>query len=153
MTEFDPTVIERHAVLMYRRAAALVRGSILLGALLGGAVGGYPLTRWSHWPIPHAFGLATLLGGVLAGVAIGYVVGDSRATNVRLQAQLVLHQLQLERNTAAIAATLAEQVERTHQLLRELVPPAAPVVQQPPPRLVEDPPAFAPELRAPPLSA
>jgi hypothetical protein len=112
MAEFDPTVIEYHAAYLYRRAAALTRGTVALGALLGGAAGAYPLTRYSHWPIPHSYGIATLLFGVLAGGLIGYVVGDSRANRVRVQAQLVLHQVQLERNTAAIVETLARQVDQ-----------------------------------------
>src|SRR5579864_6763949 len=118
MAEFDPTVIERHAAYLYRRAAALTRGSMVVGAAFGAAAGAYPLTPWSHWPIPHMFGVATMLFGALAGLVIGYAVGDSRATGVRLQAQLVLHQLQLERNTAAIAETLAQQAERTRDLWR-----------------------------------
>lgn len=112
MAEFDPTVIERHAVYLYRRAAALTRGSMVVGAMLGAAAGAYPLTSWSHWPVPHMFGIATALGGALAGALMGYVVGDFRAEGQRLQAQLVLHQLQLERNTAAIADALVRQVEQ-----------------------------------------
>lgn len=134
MAEFDPTVIERHAGYLYRRASALTRGSMVAGAIFGGVAGAYPLTPWSHWPVPHMFGVATLLFGALAGLMIGYVIGDSRATGVRLQAQLVLHQLQLERNTAAIAETLLRQAERTQDLWREVMEP--PFVQQPP-RLVE----------------
>lgn len=136
MAEFDPTVIERHAAYLYRRAVALSRGSMVAGAALGAAAGAYPLTTWSHWPLPHDFGVATLLFGALAGGLIGYVVGDFRAEGVRLQAQLVLHQLQLERNTAAIAETLMKQVEQL------------PFIASPP-RLVET----EPELDEPPVSA
>ena len=146
MTEFDPTVIDRHAAYLYRRARALTRGSMVFGGMLGAVVGAYPLTPWSHWPIPHMFGVATLLFGALAGGLMGYVVGDFRAEGQRLQAQLVLHQLQLERNTAAIAETLARQAERTQDLWREVMEP--PFDQQPaPPRLVE------PEPAEPPVSA
>src|SRR5438067_6526388 len=149
MAEFDPTVIERHVAYLYRRAAALTRGSVVVGAAFGAAVGALPLTPWSRWPVPHMFGVASLLFGALAGLMIGYVVGDSRATSVRLQAQLVLHQLQLERNTAAIAETLLQQAERTRELWREVMPPV-PFVEQPlPPRLVER----EPEPAEPPVSA
>ena len=138
MAEFDPTVIERHAAYLYRRAVALTRGSMVAGAALGAAAGAYPLTSWSHWPVPHAFGVATLLVGLLAGGLIGFVIGDFRAEGERLQAQLVLHQLQLERNTAAIAETLMKQVEQL------------PFVASPP-RLVE--PVAEPEPGEPPVSA
>lgn len=136
MAEFDPTVIERHAAYLYRRAAALTRGTTLVGAALGAVAGAYPLTSWSHWPVPHMFGIATLLVGALAGGLMGYVVGDFRAEGERLRAQLVLHQLQLERNTAAIAETLMKQVEQL------------PFVASPP-RLVET----EPEPDEPPVSA
>jgi len=148
MAEFDPTVIERHAAYLYRRAAALTRGSMVVGVAFGAAAGAYPLTRWSHWPVPHMFGVATLLFGALAGLMFGYVVGDSRATNVRLQAQLVLHQLQLERNTAAIAETLIGQAESMRDLWREVLPPV-PFQNATPPRLVER----EPEAAEPPVSA
>ena len=138
MAEFDPTVIERHAAYLYRRAVALTRGFIIVGAVLGATAGAYPLTRWSHWPIPHVFGVATLLFGALAGGLMGYVIGDFRAEGVRLQAQLVLHQLQLERNTAAIADVLTRQLEQL------------PFVAAPP-RLVETAPE--PEPAEPPVSA
>jgi hypothetical protein len=151
MAEFDPTVIERHAAYLYRRADALTRGSMVVGAGFGAVVGAYPLTPWSHWPVPHMFGVATLLFGALAGLMIGYVIGDSRATGVRLQAQLVLHQVQLERNTAAIAETLLQQAGRTRELWQEVMPPM-PFAEQPaPPRLVEREPE--PEPEAPPVSA
>jgi hypothetical protein len=140
MAEFDPTVIESHAAYLYRRAAALTRGTMGIGALLGAAAGGYPLTRYSHWPIPHSYGIATLLFGMLAGGLIGYVVGDSRANGVRVQAQLVLQQLQLERNTAAIVEALVKQVEQ----LPFAVPPPRLVEQQP----VEPPVSTAIELPA-----
>jgi hypothetical protein len=144
MAEFDPTVIEYHAAYLYRRAAALTRGSTALGALVGAAAGAYPLTRYSHWPIPHSYGIATLLVGMLAGGLIGFVVGDSRANAVRVQAQLVLHQLQLERNTAAIVEALLRQAERA-------IPPMPFVTASP---LVEVPHELEGlELEAPPLSA
>lgn len=151
MAEFDPTVIERHAGYLYRRASALTRGSMVAGAIFGAAAGAYPLTPWSHWPVPHMFGVATLLFGALAGVMIGYVVGDSRATGVRLQAQLVLHQLQLERNTAAIAETLVQQAERTRDLWREALEP--PFVHQPAPAEPPAPPRLVEPESQPPVSA
>jgi hypothetical protein len=155
--EFDSTVIEYHAAYLYRRARAFTRGMVGLGALVGGALGAYPLTRYSHWPIPHSYGLATLLFGALAGGLIGYVVGDSRANSLRVQAQLVLHQLQLERNTAAIVDTLARHAEQAPQQVPAMTPPQ--LVQVPPqvapPAPVPVPVAgFEPlEIEAPPLSA
>ena len=138
MAEFDPTVIERHAAYLYRRAAALTRSSMVAGGAFGATAGAYPLTSWSHWPVPHAFGAATLLFGLLAGALIGYVIGDFRAEGVRLQAQLVLHQVQLERNTAAIAETLIKQVEQLPFVA------SAPRLVEPAPASEDEPPVSAP---------
>ena len=139
MAEFDPSIIERYAGYLYRRATALTRGSTVFGGLFGAAIGAVPLVHHlPHWPIPHQFAFATALGGLLLGAMIGYVVGDGRAMNVRLQAQLVLHQLQLERNTAEIAEALRRQQRLIEPPLTEPVvaPVAEPVV---PPRLVDPP--------------
>jgi len=170
---FDPTVIEYHAAYLYRRAKAFTRGTMVFGAMVGAAVGAYPLTRYSHWPIPHKYGLALVLFGAFAGGLIGYVIGDARADRLRVQAQLVLHQLQLERNTAAIVETLARRAEALPQVpvAPQMAPmpqvaqvPQAPLVAAP--QLVEVPQQYAPvqqpmpqpeleplQIEAPPLSA
>jgi hypothetical protein len=105
---YDPRVIEQFAEKLYRKASAFVVGSIVIGGAVGAAFGAVPLTSLGEaWPIPSAFGVATLLLGALLGGVVGYVVGDTRAFGYRLQAQAALCQLQTERNTALIAAVAA----------------------------------------------
>ncbi|HEY1367515.1 MAG TPA: hypothetical protein VGF23_10390 [Gaiellaceae bacterium] len=108
MAEFDPSIIHRYAERLHRKAASVVLGSVIAGALFGALIGAVPLTSLgSSWPIPSNLGLALPLMGALAGGLIGYVIGSSRALGIRYQAQLALHQLQLERNTAAATQLLA----------------------------------------------
>ena len=99
---FDPALLERYAEQLYRRADSVRIGSSIFGAVLGVIFGAVPLSRLgADLPIPHSLGFATMLAGGLVGAVIGYTVGEGRAFRIRFQAQLVLFQLQLERNTNA----------------------------------------------------
>jgi hypothetical protein len=101
--EYEPRVIEMHAQRLNRRADSMGVTSAVIGAVIGGFFGAVPLTSLGDaWPIPSQFGFGTLLLGVLLGALTGYVIGDARGFDYRLQAQSSLCQLQLERNTAAL---------------------------------------------------
>src|SRR5262245_42295022 len=100
--DYDPRVIEQFAESRYRTAVSAQRGSIAVGAVLGAVFGGIPLTSLGeNWPIPHAFGFATLLVGAIIGGLIGYVIGDARSFGYKLQAQAALCQVEIQRNTQA----------------------------------------------------
>ena len=100
LPSYDPRVIEQFAEKLYRKASSFVAGSIVIGASARALFGAVPLTSLGDsWPIPSAFGFATLLAGALFGAVIGYVIGDTRSFGYRLQAQSALCQLQIERNT------------------------------------------------------
>src|SRR6185295_19875869 len=62
------------------KARAVGRLGVAIGAVSGAAIGSVPLSPLrAAWPIPANFGFATILGGILVGVMIGYVIGDGRA--------------------------------------------------------------------------
>jgi hypothetical protein len=114
--EYDPSVIERFAENLYRKASAFVAGSVVVGAVVGATVGAVPLTPLGDaWPIPSIFGFATLLVGGIFGGVIGYVIGDARSFGYRLQAQIALCQLQIERNTALLARAAAARTTQAQQ--------------------------------------
>jgi hypothetical protein len=106
--DYDPQVIEQFAASLYRKAIAARKGSIAVGVVIGLVFGAIPLTSLGdHWPIPHAFGFATMMVGVIIGGGIGYVIGDARAFGYKLQAQAALCQVEIQRNTqASVRATL-----------------------------------------------
>jgi hypothetical protein len=138
--QYDPSLIERYAEQLYRKADAVRYGSIAAGALLGLVFGAVPLSPLGQsLPVPASFGVATLLLGTLVGGFIGYVVGDGRAFRTRVQAQLVL--AQLERATAPVAAPAP--TETLAPLL---------TIQPATPRPLTIVPAPADELPLPPLS-
>src|SRR5689334_17373645 len=148
MAEFDPSIIHRYAERLYAKAAAVVLGSVIAGALFGALIGAVPLTALgSSWPISSNLGLALPLAGALAGGLIGYVIGSNRALGIRFQAQLALHQLQLERNTAAAAQLLAGIATRPVVVHLPPVAPADPVSVAAAPQ-----PALEPPVSPPPLS-
>ena len=73
-------------------------GSAVFGGVVGVIFGAVPLTPLaSVWPIPAIFGFATILLGALAGILVGYVIGEGRAFRLRVQAQTALFQVDIER--------------------------------------------------------
>jgi len=130
LPDFDPRVLERSAEAAYRRANAIFTGCVAGGVVLGAMFGATPLTPiGAHWPIPHAFGFATMLLGALLGGVIGYVVGDTRSALCRLQGQTALAQVESAKHARAMADAMRE-IHEMHGQLRELAA-VAPAVLQP----------------------
>ncbi len=128
-------LIEQYAAHLEGRASRVVRGFSMLGALVGAALGGFPLFQHSNALVPHHLGYATLLLGGAAGAYLGWSLGERRAVDLRFQAQLALRQLHVEQ------ALMRGAVAR----------PAAPVlpVAAPAPAPVVPVPAPAPAAPAP----
>jgi hypothetical protein len=136
LPDFDPRIIERFVESAYRRANAIFVGSVTAGVALGAAFGATPLTPLgAGWPIPPAFGFATLLLGALVGGVIGYVVGDTRSALSRLHGQTALAQIEGAKNAQAVTEALQE-IHQIHEQLRRLaaspVAPPAPVEEREP---------------------
>jgi len=167
LPDFDPRVIERFAEGAYRRANAIFTGCVAGGVVLGAIFGATPLTPLGEsWPIPPAFGFATMLLGALVGGMVGYVVGDTRSALCRLQGQTALAQVESAKNARAMADAMRE-IHEIHEQIKDIALPApapAPTpVQQPEP--VEEPSPFnlpslpalrvatgGPQVKPPPLS-
>ena len=79
------------------KARAVSRTGVAIGAFAGVLVGSIPLSPLrAAWPIPSSYGFATLLGGLVVGVLIGYVIGDPRGKLYQRMAEQARLQLQLE---------------------------------------------------------
>jgi hypothetical protein len=176
LPDFDPRVLERSAEAAYRKASAIFTGCVVGGVVLGAMFGATPLTPiGSHWPIPQAFGFATMLLGALLGGIVGYVVGDTRSALCRLQGQTALAQVESAKHARAMSEAMRE-IHEIHEQIRDLAlaPAPAEVVQrvaapapEPTPELVPEPSPFnlpslpalrvatggAPEIKPPPLSS
>lgn len=133
-------MIERFAEGAYRKANAIFTGCVAGGVTLGAIFGATPLTPiGAHWPIPQAFGFATMLLGALLGGVIGYVVGDTRATLCRLQGQTALAQVEGAKHARAMADAMRE-IHEIHEQIRDLALPAP--APEPAPTPVSEPSPF-----------
>jgi hypothetical protein len=163
LPNFDPRVIERFAEGAYRKANAIFTGCVAGGVVLGAIFGATPLTPvGEHWPIPQAFGFATMLLGAVLGGVIGYVVGDTRAALCRLQGQTALAQVESAKHARAMADAMRE-IHEIHEQIREIAlpaqatPPAPEPAPEPSPFSLPSLPALrvatgGPQVTPPPLS-
>ena len=132
------------------KARAVGRAGVAIGAFAGVVVGAIPLSPLrAAWPIPSSYGFATLLGGLIVGVLIGYVIGDPRAKLYQRMAEQARLQLQLEQriseNDARMAQLLTALTARAAAAARQAPPQPAPVQQPAPaPQPVYAPPPAQP---------
>ncbi|MGZ4280536.1 MAG: hypothetical protein ACXVQ4_00440 [Gaiellaceae bacterium] len=146
---FDATIMEEFARQLMHKADSVRVGSSIAGGIVGVIFGAVPLTPLSSvWPIPAIFGFATILLGGLAGVLVGYVVGEGRAFRLRVQAQTALFQVDIEKR---LESALMVQSRLIAAALAPPVPAATPVAAAPAPVAPVAPaaPAPAPAAAAP----
>ena len=98
---YDPTVIERHAAALHQKAGSRVARFTFFGFVIGSVIGGStvvaPMVSSVHSLLPHRFAYAAIVMGAAAGAYLGYLIGQSRAVALRLQANLAVHQLEIGR--------------------------------------------------------
>jgi hypothetical protein len=150
LPEFDPAIIERYVENTYRKATAVFLGSVVAGVMIGAVLGATPLTSLgASWPIPRAFGFATMLAGALIGGVIGYLIGDTRAFLARMQGQSALAQIEAAKD-ARLALQAIQQIQalatRRVASTQSSVPAPQPQAAAPPPPA---PPVLTPAIRPP----
>jgi hypothetical protein len=94
---YDPEVVQAFAKQLYREASSVAFTDAVFGLLIGGTIGATFISMSPSSHIDLRLGLAV---GGLIGAVIGYSRGSARAFNLRLQAQLALCQVQIEKNTS-----------------------------------------------------
>ena len=118
MTQLDPSIVERYAEHLQRKASSRVIGYTIAFALLGSILGSAPLVAPNRVLIPHSLGIALLLVGAAAGGYLGYTIGLRRAEGLQLQALVTLHQIQVERALVQTVTPLLRQPRRSRLRLR-----------------------------------
>jgi hypothetical protein len=135
-TEAAQRAVEALVAHYEARARAVSRAGVAAGAFVGVLVGAIPLSPLrAAWPIPSSYGFATVLGGLVVGVLVGYVVGDPRGKLYQRMADQARLQLQLEQrisqNDARMAQLLTALTARAAAAARPAPVPAPPVQAAP----------------------
>jgi hypothetical protein len=138
----DPA-IEQYAAGLSQKAGSRVSRCTGLGLALGALVGATPLLAPAvshvHSYVPHSLAYAILIVGIAAGGYLGFLIGQSRAVALRLQASLAVHQLEMGRALSRVEAgrlplpDMASLPSAAPDPLPLAPPPPAPVVSLPAP--------------------
>lgn len=117
MAMYDPTILAKFADQLYSEAASIIVRFTLLGFLGGGVIGlGTGVTDgFRH--MDTTMGVAAVFA-VIAGL-LGYFAGSARAFALKVQAQQLLCQLQIEVNTRSAGA----QVQAAYSPAQAAYPP------------------------------
>lgn len=92
-TRYDAHVIQSHADELYDRAEGIVWQSVMKGLFFAAAIG----FLIGHF-VFEAGGLWLIVGAGIGGY-LGYLSGERKAFELRLQAQAALCQMMIEKNT------------------------------------------------------
>ena len=87
-------IVELYANHLEAKASKVVVRFTVAFGIVGAVLGGFPLFQ-GHGVVSGPLAFGTLLLGAFAGSYVGYTIGQRRAVEVRFQAQLALHQLQV----------------------------------------------------------
>jgi hypothetical protein len=91
---YDSKIIIEFAARLYARANAIAAAYGVVGAVLGAVVGAIA----ARFLLDTSPAVGALVGGAVC-CAIGVRVGQDKAFQLKLQAQIALCQVQIERNT------------------------------------------------------
>ncbi len=92
--DYDPEVIQSFANALYAQASKIIFTYFLIGFIVGGAIGFFLGAAAS----PGSEMMVALIGGVIVGL-LGTSAARTKAFQLKLQAQQVLCQLSIEKNT------------------------------------------------------
>jgi hypothetical protein len=146
-------IVERYAEHLAKKAGSAVVTFAVAGAVAGAVLGAIP-GLLSHSVISPGTNYFAVLLGAIAGGFAGRSLGEKRAVGLRLQAQMALHQAQLERripvSAAAPSAPSAPVLPPSPQVPPLVSPaPVGPVVVAAPPTPPPPPAASAPAAMPP----
>jgi VIT1/CCC1 family predicted Fe2+/Mn2+ transporter len=97
LVSYDASVIDEFASRLYSQAASIIATSTIVSLVIGSAVGLVVVVAMKS---QNSIDTAVIIGA-LAGGIIGFMRGRERAFKLKLDAQIALCQVQIERNTRA----------------------------------------------------
>jgi hypothetical protein len=98
MAKYDAGIIQKFAVKLYSQANTIILVYTTLGALVGLSAGAGFGTHMNPDAKFVAWGIAAVVGALM-----GFAIGAQRAFWYKLQAQLALCQMMIEKNTRSAA--------------------------------------------------
>jgi hypothetical protein len=93
--KYDAGIIQEFADRLYGQAASIIFTSALLGVVTGATISVIVVIAAQ---VRQALGTVAIVGALLGGL-IGYARGRERAFRLKLEAQVALCQIQIEKNT------------------------------------------------------
>jgi len=94
---YEAGVIQEFAERLYKQAASIIFTSALMGVLGGGVIGvAVAIAAQAR----QNLSTAAIIGAILGGL-VGFSRGRERAFKLKLEAQVALCQVQIEKNTNA----------------------------------------------------
>lgn len=93
---YDASVIQEFAERLYSQAASIIITSTFLGLIIGAVmgVGGAAIAKATN-----EVGMAAIIGAAVGGL-LGFARGKERAFKLKLDAQVALCDVQIEKNTS-----------------------------------------------------
>lgn len=98
---YDAGIIQEFAERLYSQAGSIIIGSSLLWAIVGGVVMGGVIFAIGINKLGSEGAIVVAGIGVVSGLLIGYARGSERAFKLKLDAQVALCQVQIEKNTGS----------------------------------------------------
>ena len=97
LVSYDAALINEFAQRLYSQAASIIFISTFLGVLIGALLG---VGGASAAKSQGVIGVAAIIGAILGGF-VGFSRGRERAFKLKLEAQVALCQVEIEKNTNA----------------------------------------------------
>jgi hypothetical protein len=114
-TRYDRSILQSHADTLYEKADNIVLSAAVASAIslgVGSAAAGFAVAYGFALDVAACAGFSLIAGGVI-GFAWGWHLGQEQAFRLRLQAQELLCQMMIEKNTADLVRHTAGQSART----------------------------------------
>ncbi len=101
-TVYNPNVLQAYADELYDKANSVIVNCTVAWGFIGG-LSGYGVATVAHFDLLTCIGSTTAILGYL-----GYTIGEERAFKYKFEAQELLCQMQVEKNTRAILTALQQ---------------------------------------------
>lgn len=119
--KYDQGILQQYSDRLYKRASRIVAWDTVIGLVVGLILAMILATLEAATSQRQPIHSSAPLLLAIAGLIIGYVIGNGRAFSLRLEAQRTLLQMEIERNTRPVSSVLDDTNDRA-----PVTPPQSP---------------------------